>query len=257
MTSLVECLGPARAGTVFQDLLAYLLVFAGYGSLRINPVGVPDIELSGWKTTARIADVSEDSENTLGEFLEDGAPAVTITVTSEQLRQITESCQSCGHEDLAELLARAGPSDVLLAVDDESSGNLEEAMTTSRGSSAGATSLCPLGGPQFCSGGRVSACSADPVICKAVFGKTVIEFDYDDVHRIVEPHYYGRNSRDNAALAAYQTNVGGKKNTQPGWREYLVDKVSHLHVTTSQFVRPRDGYNPNDSRMNGYFARVD
>ncbi|MGH7818859.1 MAG: hypothetical protein ACREQ9_03725, partial [Candidatus Binatia bacterium] len=33
-------------GYVFQDLFAYLLALAGYRSVRVNPVGVPDIEVS-------------------------------------------------------------------------------------------------------------------------------------------------------------------------------------------------------------------
>ena len=37
--------GAMVAGQIFQDLLAYLLALAGYRSVTINPVGVPDVRL--------------------------------------------------------------------------------------------------------------------------------------------------------------------------------------------------------------------
>jgi Holliday junction resolvase len=44
--AIIDRHGAAVAGHVFQDLLAYLLVLAGYATVRTNPIGVPDIELS-------------------------------------------------------------------------------------------------------------------------------------------------------------------------------------------------------------------
>ena len=44
--TIVDQLGESVAGHVFQDLLAYLLGMAGYRTVRMNAVGVPDIELS-------------------------------------------------------------------------------------------------------------------------------------------------------------------------------------------------------------------
>ena len=44
--AIIDRHGAAVAGHVFQDLLAYLLVLAGYATVRTNPIGVPDIEVS-------------------------------------------------------------------------------------------------------------------------------------------------------------------------------------------------------------------
>ncbi len=44
--AIVNHHGALVAGHIFQDLLAYLLALAGYRTVRINPVGVPDIEVS-------------------------------------------------------------------------------------------------------------------------------------------------------------------------------------------------------------------
>jgi len=43
---IVDRHGAAVAGHLFQDLLAYVLVLAGYATVHTNPIGVPDIEVS-------------------------------------------------------------------------------------------------------------------------------------------------------------------------------------------------------------------
>lgn len=119
----------------------------------------------------------------------------------------------------------------------------------------GGTCLCPVGNPVNCPGGR--GCSADPEICRAVAGKRLVEFDYDGYHRVVEPHYYGRNRRDNDALSAYQTNWGGKRSAQPDWHMFLVGRMTGISATSATFDQTRPGYNPNDRTMTGYYARVE
>ncbi len=44
--AIIDQDGAAVAGHIFQDLLAYLLALAGYKTVRTNPIGVPDIEVS-------------------------------------------------------------------------------------------------------------------------------------------------------------------------------------------------------------------
>jgi hypothetical protein len=39
--------GASLSGLIFQDFLAYLLGMAGYRDVQLDPVGVPDIEVSG------------------------------------------------------------------------------------------------------------------------------------------------------------------------------------------------------------------
>ncbi len=47
IAAILDKHGPSLSGHIFQDLLAYLLGMAGYRNVQINPVGVPDIEVSG------------------------------------------------------------------------------------------------------------------------------------------------------------------------------------------------------------------
>lgn len=46
MTALIEHHGTSVAGHIFQDLLAYCVGSLGYRTVKVNPVGVPDIEAS-------------------------------------------------------------------------------------------------------------------------------------------------------------------------------------------------------------------
>jgi hypothetical protein len=83
--AIVDTHGAAVAGHIFQDLLAYLLVLAGYDRVQINPIGVPDIEVS--------------------EFRDDlGSNLVTITLTREQADVLVRLCQAAGEDKLAEAL---------------------------------------------------------------------------------------------------------------------------------------------------------
>lgn len=88
MRTIVNSLGPAIAGHVFQDLLAYLLALAGYNRVQINPIGVPDIE------------VSEFHGDSIAEL-------VTVTITHGQANRIVKLCQAAGEDDLVKTLLRA------------------------------------------------------------------------------------------------------------------------------------------------------
>lgn len=85
--TIINTHGAAVAGHIFQDLLAYLLVLAGYDKVQINPIGVPDIEVSDFR-----GDRSSD--------------LVTITLTQEQVDRLVKLCQAAGEQGLVEALVR-------------------------------------------------------------------------------------------------------------------------------------------------------
>ena len=62
--SLIEHHGESLAGHIFQDLFAYLVGHAGYATVTLNPVGVPDVTVSGLCATRS----DEAAEITLGPF---------------------------------------------------------------------------------------------------------------------------------------------------------------------------------------------
>lgn len=82
---IVESLGPSVSGHIFQDLLAYLLALAGYNRVQINPVGIPDIEVS--------------------EFVDHSdVKLVTLTLTQDQADRLVELSKIAGDDELANVL---------------------------------------------------------------------------------------------------------------------------------------------------------
>jgi len=86
--SLIDHHGESPAGHIFQDLFAYLVGHAGYATVTLNPVGVPDVTISGLRRVgtddARKIDLGRFSEKEARrllqycEELEDEAIAVRI-----------------------------------------------------------------------------------------------------------------------------------------------------------------------------------
>ncbi len=86
-------------------------------------------------------------------------------------------------------------------------------------------------------------------ITEAIKGKRIIRFDYDGDERIVEPFCYGRNSKNNDVLCAFQIGGASSSGNPEGWKLYTVDKMVEVVVTANIFQGDRPKYNPNDSRM--------
>lgn len=91
--SIIEQHGESVAGHVFQDLFAYLVGFAGYTNVLLNPVGVPDATVSGFSN-------STDSEP---------ATVQLVGLTLHEARRLTEHCERSGDDELAQKIRRQLP----------------------------------------------------------------------------------------------------------------------------------------------------
>lgn len=87
MQEILSTHGPSVAGHIFQDLFAYLLALAGYMTVRLNPIGVPDIELSDLRSKA--------------------TRKRTVRLTGAELANVYELCRAAGAQSLAELFRPA------------------------------------------------------------------------------------------------------------------------------------------------------
>lgn len=83
---ILDTHGASVAGHIFQDLLAYLLALAGYSRVQINPIGVPDIE------------VSERNVKAAAQF-------ITLNLTQEQIARLMKLCRKARALDLARALS--------------------------------------------------------------------------------------------------------------------------------------------------------
>ncbi|MBI4348094.1 MAG: hypothetical protein HY553_14650 [Elusimicrobia bacterium] len=83
---LVDMHGESVAGNLFQDIFAYMLGHAGYRKVFLNPVGIPDVELSG---------------------LEASDGRIRLDLTPEQATRLLRQCEATGETELARQIENA------------------------------------------------------------------------------------------------------------------------------------------------------
>lgn len=80
------------------------------------------------------------------------------------------------------------------------------------------------------------------IIYDAIKNKTLIQFDYDNISRKVEPYCYGTTPVGNEALRAYQTS---NEKSKMAWKLYDLTKASNIIATNESFQTRKD-YKPGD-----------
>ena len=87
-------------------------------------------------------------------------------------------------------------------------------------------------------------------ICDAIRQKKVIEFQYKDRIRIVEPYLIGvHKDTGNELLNAFQIDGDSESGNLPDWRLFKTDRINCLKVLDRPFDGKREEYNSQDSRM--------
>ena len=94
------------------------------------------------------------------------------------------------------------------------------------------------------------------IICEAIEKKRLLQFSYDDLTRIVEPHLFGRKTSGNDALSAYLTGGYTESDQSPYWRSFLVEKMEFIIMLEETFSEARPGYNPSDETMVEIYCRL-
>ena len=85
----------------------------------------------------------------------------------------------------------------------------------------------------------------------------LISFTYEGHERIVEPHLLGaKRGTGNVALSAWQVGGYSESESEPPWRNYLLDELSGLTVLDEIFSGDRPGYNPNDRTMEDIYCHL-
>jgi predicted DNA-binding transcriptional regulator YafY len=73
-------------------------------------------------------------------------------------------------------------------------------------------------------------------IKSAIEGNRIIQFDYINLPRIVEPYFLVTNKENEKYLLAYQ--VGGESITaENGWRQFQASRISGLSLTDEFFMQ--------------------
>ncbi len=89
--------------------------------------------------------------------------------------------------------------------------------------------------------------STDSLICSAIQGRHLIQIYYIDPapgYRVIEPYTLGYNRADHLMLNGWF--LGGESASQegPGYRDYLLEKISSLDILNEHFQEPKPGYVP-------------
>jgi len=83
----------------------------------------------------------------------------------------------------------------------------------------------------------------------------VIEFVYEGVPRVVEPHVYGQKD-GTEQLLAYQVQGESSSNGLPEWRRFNISKMSNLALTNRHFTGRRPTLSGEHAPFDDYFIVV-
>jgi hypothetical protein len=96
----------------------------------------------------------------------------------------------------------------------------------------------------------------EEIICQAIAQKRLLQFAYDDLTRIVEPHLLGKKTSGRIVLSAYLVDGYSTSDSQPYWRNFIVDEMEFLVMLDETFPGRREGYNPDDNTMTEIYCRL-
>jgi len=80
--------------------------------------------------------------------------------------------------------------------------------------------------------------SADNLVRTAIENRQLIEFNYDSLHRIAEPHVYGIKDGEHEILV-YQVAGQSSSGNLPNWRRMKLNKISGMIISVQHFAGPR------------------
>lgn len=86
------------------------------------------------------------------------------------------------------------------------------------------------------------------LICDAIRRRALLEFDYDGLHRTVQPYCHGTSTTGRESLRAIQ--IGGRGRLIASGKLWIVAKMINLKVSEQSFV-PNDPRTVGGIRVNG------
>jgi hypothetical protein len=95
----------------------------------------------------------------------------------------------------------------------------------------------------------------DGVICSAIRGRLLLEFEYRGPRRVVAPYCHG-TSRNGEALRAIQVGGDSRSGGFGFGKLWMVSRMRRLRLTNESFAPNDPEYNPDDSAMTAIHCRV-
>jgi hypothetical protein len=86
------------------------------------------------------------------------------------------------------------------------------------------------------------------IICSAIRDCQLLEFDYDDLPRVVAPYCHGF-TRSGETLRAIQVGGSSRSRRLKSGKLWTIEKMRNLRLTGESFTPDDPHYNPADSAM--------
>jgi hypothetical protein len=94
------------------------------------------------------------------------------------------------------------------------------------------------------------------IICEAIRGRSLLEFQYRGLHRVVAPYCHGISTRGVEALRAVQIRGSSRSGGYGFGKLWSVAEIAKPRLSSEAFVPDDPGYNPDDSGMARIHCRV-
>lgn len=78
----------------------------------------------------------------------------------------------------------------------------------------------------------------DAIVRQAITEKRLIQFTYQQLPRVAEPHVYGRKD-GRVGLMTYQVGGQSKSGAIPNWRRVYFDEISDMQILSEHFAGSR------------------
>jgi hypothetical protein len=97
----------------------------------------------------------------------------------------------------------------------------------------------------------------ESLLCRAIRTRSVLEFEYDGLHRVVHPYCHGETPRGQETLRAVQI-AGESRSGAIGYGKlWTVARIGRLHVTGETFVPDDPDYHPDDTALAHIHCRIE
>lgn len=93
-------------------------------------------------------------------------------------------------------------------------------------------------------------------LSKAIGARLLIQFDYNGVNYIVEPHLVGHNLQHQDCLCAWLPEKAKDTASRDSWHCFLLSGIENLTLLEERFCKKRPGYDPYDSSMSRIYYRI-
>jgi hypothetical protein len=91
----------------------------------------------------------------------------------------------------------------------------------------------------------------NPTISAAIREKRLLQFTYEGVLRLVEPHVYGESQDGGGVMRGWQ------RSPHPtGWKLFRDEKISSIKLSDIRFDAPRAGYQRGDKSIRPVYAAL-